>query len=183
MFRREKPGRTGFRGDYAGRSDFCQLFEREMQSFYLLSFLLTANHEKAEQVFALTLEQALKEQSVFKDWARSWIKHSLIKNAIGIVSPASASNGGERELWSAGQPATAGEEEINAVTLLPPLQRFVFVLSILERYSLWGCSVLLDCGVQKVARSRIRSLRGLPGPAKFLPRSETSVPYLVEALT
>jgi DNA-directed RNA polymerase specialized sigma24 family protein len=183
MFRREKTEIAGFRADYADRSDFCQVFEREMQSFYLLAFLLTANHEKAEQVFALTLEQALKEQSVFKDWAQPWIKHSLIKNAIGIVSPASASYGGERELWSAAQPAMAGEEEINAVTFLPPLQRFVFVMSILERYSLWECSVLLGCGAQKVARSRMRSLRGLPRPAQFLPRSEARLPYFMEALT
>jgi DNA-directed RNA polymerase specialized sigma24 family protein len=183
MFHQEKIEVADFRVEYAKRADFCEVFAQEMQPLYLLAFLLTANHKQAEQCFALTLEQALKEQSVFKDWARSWVKHRLIKNAIAIVSPGSASNGGERELWNASQPATGGEEQINAVTLLPPLQRFVFVMSILERYSLWECSVLLGCDAQKIARSRMRSLHRLPRPVQFLPRSEMRAPYLVEALT
>ena len=57
-----------------------------MKPLYLLAFLLTANHKQAERCFASTLEEAFKEQAVFKEWARSWVKHGLIENAIEILT-------------------------------------------------------------------------------------------------
>jgi DNA-directed RNA polymerase specialized sigma24 family protein len=177
----EKPKIADFRADYANRADFCQVLQWELRPLYLLSFLLTANHKKAEQCFATTVDEALKEQPVFKDWVRSWIKRSLIKNAIGAVSPASAGNNEERDLWS-GQHETGGDDQINAVTQLPPLQRFVFVMSILERYSAWDCSVLLGCSMSNVAESRKQALRRLPGPVGHLPRVEARALSFVESL-
>jgi len=35
-------------------------------------------------------------------------------------------------------------------------------MSILERYSNWGCSLLLGCTVNKVAGTRMTALRRLP---------------------
>ena len=57
-----------------------------MKPLYLLAFLLTANQKQAERCFASTLEEAFKEQAVFKEWARSWVKHGLIENAIEILT-------------------------------------------------------------------------------------------------
>jgi hypothetical protein len=34
----------------------------------------------------MTAKECLEEQAVFKEWAQSWIRRSLIKNAIGVVS-------------------------------------------------------------------------------------------------
>ena len=82
--------RLNFRADYAKHADFCEVFQRDMKPLYLLAFLLTVNHKQAERCFASTLEEAFKEQAVFKEWERSWVKRSLIENAIEIVSPASA---------------------------------------------------------------------------------------------
>jgi hypothetical protein len=87
MFRPEKTTSADFRTDYATRADFCAALERDLRPLYLLAFLLTANHEKAEQCFAMTVEEAQKEQTVFKDWTRSWIKRSLVRNAVRLVSP------------------------------------------------------------------------------------------------
>jgi hypothetical protein len=36
---------------YATVTDFCEIFTEEMHSLYLLSFLLTADQDKAEQCF------------------------------------------------------------------------------------------------------------------------------------
>ncbi|MGA2416460.1 MAG: hypothetical protein ABSF59_18550 [Candidatus Sulfotelmatobacter sp.] len=171
------------RADYAKQADFCEVFDREMKPLCLLAFLLTATREKAEQCFLMTLDQASTEQSVFKEWTRSWIKRALIRNAIRVVSPVSGRDGGERELWNAGAPGVVSEDEINALTLLPALQRFVFVMSILERYSAWECSVLLGCSVQKVVRSRSQALRELPGPLQIPSRAEQRLPHLEQALT
>jgi hypothetical protein len=78
MFRPEESNTANFRADYAKHADFCEVFQRDMKPLYLLAFSLTANHKQAERCFASTLEEAFKEQAVFKEWARSWVKRSLI---------------------------------------------------------------------------------------------------------
>jgi len=175
MFRPEKVETASFRADYAKRADFCELFEREMKPFYLLAFLLTANHQDAEKCFAAAVDQALEEPVVFKQWAESWVKRSLIRNAVGIVSPASTRSGGKRDLWNRGQEEAPGDNEIDAVTQLAPLERFVFVMSILERYSIWDCSLLLCCSMKKVVQARMRALRRRSNPDARFPELEAPV--------
>ena len=86
MFRPEGSKTANFRADYAKHADFCEVFQRDMKPLYLLAFLLTANHKQTERCFASTLEEGFKEQTVFKEWARSWVKRSLIENAIEILT-------------------------------------------------------------------------------------------------
>jgi len=179
MFRLEKVETASFRADYAKRADFCELFEREMKALYLLAFLLTANHQDAEKCFAAAVDEALEEQSVFKEWAESWVKRSLVRNAIGIVSPVSTRSGGKRELWNRGQEEAHGDNEIDSLTQLAPLERFVFVMSILERYSIWDCSLLLGCGMKKVVQARMRALRGRSNPDARFPELEAPVSHCV----
>jgi hypothetical protein len=98
------PGKAkiaNFRADYARHSDVCEVFERDMKALYLLAFLLTANHAQSEHCFLLTLEDAFKKHSVFKDWAESCVRRSLIKNAIEIVCPPAVRDDRKRDLWSA----------------------------------------------------------------------------------
>jgi hypothetical protein len=40
------------------------------------------------------------------------------------------------------------------VTKLAAFERFVFVILILERYSNWDCSLLLECNMNKVTQAR-----------------------------
>ena len=101
---------------------------------------------------------------------RSWIKRRLIENAIKIVSPALAGNGQRRELWSPGQREAQRECEIDSVTKLAALERFVFVMSILERYSNWDCALLMGCSMNRVAQARMKALRRLPDLAALFPR-------------
>jgi hypothetical protein len=171
VFRSNKPRIATFRTDYAKRADFCEVFEQDTRVLYLLAFLLTTNHKESEQCFVLTVEEALKEETVFKEWARSWVRRRMIENAIGIVSPASGRNGQERDLWGAGEPAKQRECEIDTVTELDPFDRFVFVMSILERHSNWDCSLLLGCSMTKIAQARMKALRRLPDLALF-PRGD-----------
>jgi DNA-directed RNA polymerase specialized sigma24 family protein len=172
VFHSNKPRITNFRAEYAKHADFCDIFKQDMKPLYLLAFLLTASHKEAEQCFSLTLDEGLKEQAVFKEKARSWVKHRLIENAIEIVSPGSAREGQKRDLWSVAQRETHRACEIDAVTKLAPFERFVFVMSILERYSNWDCSLLLGCSVNKVAQARVRALHRLPDLAALVPRGE-----------
>jgi DNA-directed RNA polymerase specialized sigma24 family protein len=172
VFRSNKPKITNFRTCYAKHADFCEIFEQDTRRLYLLAFLLTTNHKESEQCFVLTIEEAFKEQTVFKEWARSWLRRRMIENAIEIVSPAAARKGQQRDLWSGGQRETHRECEIDTVTKLAPFERFVFVMAVLERYSNWDCAVLLGCSINGVAHTRIMALRRLPGLAALLPRGD-----------
>ena len=122
MFRSDKPEVGTFRVDYAKAADFYEVLQRDMKPLYLLVFLLTANHRQAEQCFALAVENSFEGQFAFKEFTRTWIERNMIRNAIGIVCPASASSGVQRDLWNPGQQTTHRDAEINAVTQLAPLR-------------------------------------------------------------
>jgi hypothetical protein len=172
MFRSNNPKSASFRADHANHGDFCQVFEKDMKCLYLLAFLLTANHKESEQCFVSTVDEAFKERVVFKEWAQSWVRRRLIKNAILIVSPASARNGQKRDLWGSGQQETQRECEIDTVTKLDPLERFVFVMSIVERHSNQDCALLLACSMNEVAQVRMKALRRLPHLVEPFPRAD-----------
>jgi hypothetical protein len=53
-------------------------------SLYLLSLLLTGSHEKAEACFVEGIGESTKENHVFKEWARSWARRTIIQSAIRL---------------------------------------------------------------------------------------------------
>jgi DNA-directed RNA polymerase specialized sigma24 family protein len=182
MFRFRRPEIENFRADYAKHADFCAVFEIDMKRLYLLAFLLTADHKQAEQCFALTVEKAFKEQAVFKEWARPWVYRTLIEKAIEIVSPVSNRPGEERDPRTAQLQATHGQNKLNSVAKLDPLERFVFVMSVLERYSDRDCALLLGCNPNKVSQARRKALRRLADFASVLPlRGHSSTLHRLEA--
>jgi hypothetical protein len=172
VFRSNKPKIANFRAEYAKHADFCDVFNTDTKPLYLLAFLLTTNHKESEQCFVSTVEEAFKGQAVFKEWARSWVKRRLIESAIEIVSPASPRNGQKRDLWGAGQHETQRAFDIDTVTRLDPFERFVFVMSILERYSNWDCALLLGCSMNRVTHAQMSALRRLPGLTALCPRGD-----------
>jgi len=174
MLRNEKSRPVNFQADYAQRSHFCEVFEQDMDALYLLAFLLTANHQDAESCFASTLDEAFQQKTVFKDWARTWVRRCLIRAAIRIACPTSSKTTATREFWGDTQDLIARNGEIDAVTRLAPLERFVFVMSVLERYSTWDCSLLLGVSTKKVVTAQLRALRRLPNPATFFVGAEIS---------
>lgn len=169
MFRFRKPEIENFRADYAKHADFCEVFEKDMKRMYLLAFLLTADHKQAEQCFASTVEEAFNEQAVFQEWAQSWVNRTLIEKAIEIVFPLSNRLSETRDSWSAGLHETHGQDKLNAVTKLAPLERFVFVMSVLERYSDRDCALLLGCNRNKLSQARRKALRRLADFASIVP--------------
>jgi hypothetical protein len=52
-------GQNGtLKANHAVWGDFCNVFVKDMKPLYLLAFLLTANHQDAEQCFATALQAA-----------------------------------------------------------------------------------------------------------------------------
>src|ERR1700733_10825220 len=73
---------------YPTVTDFLTTFNEEMHSLYLLAFLLTADHDKAEQCLISAMEECLEGIGVFMDWARSWGRGAVLKRAIQMIMPA-----------------------------------------------------------------------------------------------
>ena len=72
---------------YAVTGDFCRIFKQDMNGLYLLSFLLTADPAKAEQCFVSGLDESAGASRVFKEWARTWARRTIVQNAIRIMQP------------------------------------------------------------------------------------------------
>ena len=73
--------------NYATADDFRRLFTEDMASLYLLAFLLAGSHESAESCFVSGIEDCAENSSVFREWARSWARRVIIRNAVQMISP------------------------------------------------------------------------------------------------
>ncbi len=148
---------------YATSNNFCRVFVGNMDSIHLLSFLLTADQTKAEECFVSGLEDCVKGNQVFRDWARSWARRTIILNAVRMLAPGrdhdtAAPVPGDPVNCKFGRTPQA-DAAIASILGLGDFERFVFVMSILERYSNQDCSVLLGCSRQDVREARMRALQ------------------------
>ncbi len=146
---------------YASSDDFRRVFDQDMNSLYLLLFLLTADRDKAEQCFGAGLEDAVEGSNpVFKEWARSWARRVIIINAVRVINPRPMEeNGGASSapVSSNGKTPPVEHVEIAAVLALEPFERFVYAMTVLERYSDQDCSLLLRCARRDVVAARTRA--------------------------
>jgi DNA-directed RNA polymerase specialized sigma24 family protein len=158
-------------------ADFCRMFADNVDHLYTLAWLLTADRHKAEQCLVAGLEDCLQGNAVFREWAQSWAKRMVVKNAIRIISPSPLRNEAKT---AAGipEPATLAD----AITSLKPFDRFVYVLSVLEKYSDRECSMLLECTVQKVVHARTRALQLLVDAGSRNGPPETALTRVAEEL-
>ncbi|PYK90168.1 MAG: hypothetical protein DME35_06815 [Verrucomicrobia bacterium] len=72
---------------YASREDFHTIFNEDLRQLYQLSFLLTRDPAKAERCLVVGLEDCVRENRVFREWARSWAKRVIVQNAICELKP------------------------------------------------------------------------------------------------
>ena len=179
--RREHPSP----GPYATAADFEQIFTQDMSSLYLLSFLLAGSRDGAEKCFVNGVTESVKGYRVFKDWARSWARRTIILSAIRFFEPRRSSEIAKPDLATArtiDKLPLGSQMEVSAILQLPSFERFVLVMSALERLSDRECSILLGCAPREVMAARTRALRQLGGPMMLRedePRAqyETSDPH------
>lgn len=139
---------------YATRRDFCQIFEKNMSPLYLLSFLLTGDEATAEQCFVGGLHIAQEGNLVFKEWAESWARRTIILNAIRMIRPRLTPESiTVPQSEQAVHPAIE-HPEISAIVGLPTFERFAFVMSVLEGYQDHECSLHLNCTVGEFREAR-----------------------------
>jgi hypothetical protein len=139
-------------------TSYANLIE-EMQSQYLLSFLLTADHDKAEQCLVSAIGECREGIGVSMDWPRFWTRRAVIKHAIQLIMPA-PEHADDVSRISLKEPARwADNIPFAPVLLLGAFERFVFVISILEGQSDEECAILLRCSRRDVMMARVLSLQ------------------------
>jgi len=149
---------------YATAADFEQIFTQDMSGLYLLSFLLTADGDKAEECFVVGIGESTQGNRVFKEWARSWARRTIIQSAIRLIAPRQQSPSATRNPVAArtlDRLPLALQAEVSAILELSSFERFVFVMSTLERYSDQDCSILLSCTRKDVSEAKGRALHQL----------------------
>ena len=144
---------------YATQADFRRVFQEDMNRLYLLSFLLTGERNLAEQCFVSGLKMSSEGNPVFKEWATSWARRTIILTAIRMVRPRLGDPQRSSVPPKSAGPSAISRAEIANIIALPPFERFVFVMSVLECYTEQECSLLLGCTRREAMEARERALR------------------------
>jgi DNA-directed RNA polymerase specialized sigma24 family protein len=144
---------------YATQADFRRVFQEDMNRLYLLSFLLTGERDLAEQCFVSGLKMSSEGNPVFKEWATSWARRTIILTAIRMVRPRLGDPQRSSVPPKSAGPSAISRAEIANIIALPPFERFVFVMSVLECYTEQECSILLGCTRREAMEARERALR------------------------
>jgi DNA-directed RNA polymerase specialized sigma24 family protein len=151
---------------YASREDFHTIFNEDLKELYQLSFLLTRDPAKGERCLVVGLEDCVRGNRVFREWARSWAKRVIVQNAIRELNPRPSQS--ISFLSGAIFPdidqlsSRSGRHfDVDAVLRLADFERFVFVMSALEHYSEHDCALLLGCSARDIREGRARALKEL----------------------
>jgi hypothetical protein len=156
---------------YAASEDFCRIFAQDMDHLYLLSLLLTGDEAMAERCFADALRDSAQSPRVFREWAHSWARRMVVQTAIQMLRPRAAERSAPRHTHD-----FVERPEIAAVLALPDFDRFVFVMSVLERDTDHDCALLLGCSRSDVVAARIRALQQIGSAAEAYRQSGHSEP-------
>ena len=152
---------------YASAEDLCLIFTKDMDPLYLLSFLLTGEHSLAEQCFVRGFEDSQEGNPVFKEWAQSWARRTIIQGAIRTIRPRPSNNRTSGPKSGDGSSDPTPPAQIANIVGLPQFERFVFVMSVLEHYSYQECSLLLNCTRKEVASGQARAFQKIASVAEL----------------
>ena len=152
---------------YATAIDFCRTFTEELHSLYLLSLLLTADNDKAEECLVSTMGECGDGIGVFMEWASTWARRAILKYAIQMIMPV-PEHADSLSLIGLKPPVTsAGNNPFAAILALDPFERFVFVISVLEGRSEQDCAILLRSSRRDIMIARVLALKRLTDSDAF----------------
>jgi DNA-directed RNA polymerase specialized sigma24 family protein len=148
---------------YAMSADFRRVLAENADDMHLLSFVLTADHTKADECCVCGLDNCAKASCEFRDWARTWTRRIIIRNAVHMLAPCrnhlnvtpESSDPASFEFAH----ATEADDALASILGLADFERFIFVMSVLEGYPDEDCSVLLGCSEKDVRETRVRALQ------------------------
>ena len=150
--------------EFATVADFKHIFTEDVSRLYLLSLLLTGDCDKAEECLVAAVEECTAKTRVFRGWAHSWAHRAIVQSAIRAIAPrervALASSKSDIKRAIENVPFLL-HDEVCAILQLTPLERFVFVMSVLERYPDYDCAILLGCSRRDIPTIRAQAMQQL----------------------
>lgn len=166
---------------YATAAIFAALFRADVSGMFHLALLLTEDPVSAERCLVAALDDCVRKDSVFVEYAPAYARYAVIRRATkatcDLLQQSPRGDTGETETLT-------GHYKSDPLLSLPRFERAVFILCLLERFSDKQASLLLGATPEVVRRARIRGLEGvdllLPGPAQRR-ESQLSTPRSGEA--
>jgi|SRR5271165_1371211 len=147
--------------EYATSDDLQTYFALDMTELFRLALLLTADAVDAERCVILAIQECLSGVPVFKEWLHVWVRRTIVRNGISVVTgnqKGSLSkvvrNGPVTSIPDPMQLAAHAFEESAGIVTLDNFERLVYVLSILEHYSITECALLLGRTHKEVREAR-----------------------------
>ena len=165
---------------YATVADLFKTFTDEMHSLNVLSLLLTADKDKAEECFVCAMGECVEGIVVFMEWAHLWARRAVIKYAIQMIRPVPEHPDSLPFIRLEGRTAPAENGPFAAIVALGAFERFVFVMSVLEGQSEQECAILLRCSRRDVLIARVLALTRLANTDADYAHTGGSAPSLTE---
>jgi hypothetical protein len=134
------------------------VFNDNADRLYTLALLLTAYHELAEHCFLSAFEDCIDSKTVFRECAESWAKRTTIITAIRIVFAPKTPAGIHLRRESIEDPTSETPVLVAQISSLDAFDRFVYVMSVLEKVSLRDCALLMGCSVREIMDAKVRAL-------------------------
>lgn len=142
-------------------AQFVSRLNDGIYDLYLLSLLLTADHEKADRCFMAAMEECLQREGAFMEWARVAARRAVCKHAVQIVCPIPEEGEQGTCNVSSVRPRTFRRSPFSGIFALCEFERFVFVMSVLEGEADSECAALLNCAEREVLTARLTALTRL----------------------
>ena len=159
------------RNNCATHSDFCTVFREQLDSLFLLALLLTGDELSAEECFLTAFDICVHGNLVFKESAASWSRRIIIKTAIRLTLPSPGNTSRPDVVGNRTDLNLDCDAPLQWVQELPLFDRFVFVMSVLERYSDRECALLLACPSTDILPARIRAFQRISTLEKSYPNN------------
>jgi hypothetical protein len=142
---------------YASVVDCVRSCDEELRSLYLLSFLLTEDHDRAEICLASAIGECGEEFGV-REWEHLQNRRMVFKHAIRMIMPEPEHPDNVSYLILKHPVSSTENNPFAKVLSLGPFERFVFVMSIVEGVSDEECAMLLNCSQRDVVMARVLAL-------------------------
>jgi len=150
--------------EYATAEDVQKLFATAMSDLFCLAFLLTANAEKAEQCLIQSMRQCFEPRPILRKWLGPWARSTVIRNGTRIVRNTKRDSVCATQPEFASRTHATGEPPIGSfaysagILELCDFDRLVYVICVLEHYTVRHCTLLLGRSPAEIREARNRAL-------------------------
>jgi hypothetical protein len=134
-------------------AEYSEIMSAEMNALYLLAFLLTTDKEKAHECLDESGDLVDRFYD-FMEWARVEGRRAVIRHAIKLMRPEPKTVQDWQEFSVAGRQWAMGYPAFQAITNLPAFERFVFIMTKIDRQSDGECARLLGTTSLEVSMAR-----------------------------